>query len=234
MTRTPRRHRAVGILTALLLAVSAGLWMAAPAQAATSIEVSKTTGVNPKGDKLHVTGAGFKTDIQVFVAFCDPSKPAGGACDMGNFGMVDIKPDGTFETDLKVVAEFGNTDCMKVGCAVMTSRVGQGADRTQEAYAPVMFKGQTVEAQVPDAPVASPSGPTSETPSATATDPTTPDATGTPGEVVNPEATASDVAATSADSGSGVSPVVWIVIAVAVVLAIGGGAAAARKRGSRS
>ena len=83
-------------------------------------------------------------------------------------GPVDVKPDGTWSASLKVVAKFGTVDCFKTACAIQTSRVGQGADRTQEAYAAISFTGQTVPAWVPSAtPAASETATAPASPSAT-------------------------------------------------------------------
>lgn len=225
MTGATGRGRAARLLIAIVLAISAGTWLAAPAFAAVSITVNKTEGLNPKGETVKVEGAGFKPGIQLYLVTCNPAIPSGGACDLANFpGPVDVKPDGTWSASLKVVAKFGTVDCFKTACAIQTSRVGQGADRTQEAYAAISFTGQTVPAWVPSAtPAASetataPASP-SATPSDTAAAPATPDAT--------------DVASTTT-SDSGTSPAVWIVVAVVVVALVGGGIAYSRRNAANS
>ena len=127
MTGATGRGRAARLLIAIVLAISAGTWLAAPAFAAVSITVNKTEGLNPKGETVKVEGAGFKPGIQLYLVTCNPAIPSGGACDLANFpGPVDVKPDGTWSASLKVVAKFGTVDCFKTACAIQTSRVGRG------------------------------------------------------------------------------------------------------------
>lgn len=221
MTTTHRR-RGVRLLLAAVLAVAAGLWAAIPAFAAASITVDKTEGLNPKGDQVTVSGSGFKPGIQLYLVTCDPAIPNGGACDLASFSMVDVGADGSWTSKLKVLAKFGTTDCLKVGCAIQTSRVGEGADRTQETLVPIGFKGQT-------APMASPTAtPASE--SASPTEPASPSATAEPTAPATP--TTTDAASDATASSSGVSPVVWIVVAVVVIAALAGGLVAMSRRSS--
>ncbi|MGR6999660.1 neocarzinostatin apoprotein domain-containing protein [Yinghuangia aomiensis] len=93
------------------------------------------------GENVTVTGKGFAPGIQVFVAVCDPAQPAGKACDMANYKMATVDAGGGFVADVKLVAKFGQTDCTATPCAVQTSRMGNGKDRTQEALAAIGFTG---------------------------------------------------------------------------------------------
>lgn len=212
MTRTTRRG--AQLLAAAAIAVVAALATALPAAAAASITVDPTEGLNPKGSTLSVTGSGFKPGIQLYLVTCNPAVPSGGACDLANFSLVDVGADGSWTSKLKAAAKFGTTDCLKVGCAVQTSRVGQGADRTQETAVGIGFTGQTAPIFTPTAPPASPSVTASET--ATATPSATDTATSSP----EPSDTAANNASDTSSS-SGVSPVVWIVIAIVAILAVG-------------
>lgn len=213
MTRTTRRG--AQLLAAAAIAVVAALATALPAAAAASITVDPTEGLNPKGSTLSVTGSGFKPGIQLYLVTCNPAVPSGGACDLANFSLVDVGADGSWTSKLKAAAKFGTTDCLKVGCAVQTSRVGQGADRTQETAVGIGFTGQTAPIFTPTAaPPTSPSVTASET--ATATPSATDTATSSP----EPSDTAANNASDTSSS-SGVSPVVWIVIAIVAILAVG-------------
>ena len=84
MTGATGRGRAARLLIAIVLAISAGTWLAAPAFAAVSITVNKTEGLNPKGETVKVEGAGFKPGIQLYLVTCNPAIPSGGACDLAN------------------------------------------------------------------------------------------------------------------------------------------------------
>lgn len=219
MTGVTGRRRAWQLVVALLLAMTAALWAAGPAAAAVAITVSKTTALNPAGEKVVVKGAGFKPGIQLYLVTCNPAVPNGGACDLANFSMVTVKADGSWTTNLKVAASFGTVNCLHTACAIQTSRVGNGADTSQEALQAIVFTGQTVPAY--DGPVVVTASPT---PSASATPPAT-----TPAST--PVASESPVAAATSSS-SGVSPVIWVVIAVVIIALVGGGIAYARRKSS--
>jgi hypothetical protein len=210
------------LLLALLALFGLGLLSAAPAMAAVSMTVSQTTDLNPKGTKVSVQGQGFTPGIQLYVVTCNPAIPNGGACDLANFSQVDVAADGSWSADVKVVATFGSVDCLKVGCAIQTSRVGKGADRTQEAIVPIMFTGQTAPmASAPPAASASPSESSSASATVEPTDPASP--------VATPAVT--NVASDSTDSG-GSSAALWIVIVVVIVVLAGGGIWYARRDSS--
>lgn len=222
MTGATGRRRTWRLAVATVLAVVAALWAAGPAFAAVAITVSKTTGLNPAGEKVVVKGAGFKPGIQLYLVTCNPAIPNGGACDLANFSMVTVKSDGSWTSDLKVAAKFGTVNCINTACAIQTSRVGAGADTSQEALQAITFTGQTVPAY--NGPVVVTASPTPST-----SDSATPSA---PAASI-PASTQSPVAA-GASSSSGVSPVLWVVIAVVIVALVGGGIAYARRKGSAS
>lgn len=131
------RRAAAGLVTTLLVTVGIVV-LAAPAGAA-SLSGSRTAGLDPAGETIGVSGSGYVPGIQVYVALCNPAVGSGGACDMVNFRQVPVDGAGNFSTALRVVPQFGATDCTVVGCAVQTSRVGMGADRSQEATLAVGF-----------------------------------------------------------------------------------------------
>lgn len=147
-----RRGTAAGAL-ALLTALLAWLVVAAsPARAdGPTLTVSKTTGLNPDGELVTVTGQGFVPNISLFVTVCDPAKPAGAACDGLNYKLAPVDAAGNFTVQVKAAAKFGNTDCLVTPCAFQTSRVGMGKDRTQETTVAINFTGG-VPASLPTKP----------------------------------------------------------------------------------
>lgn len=127
----------VGVIGAVVLS-----WVAtAPAFADSAIQVSQVENLDPQGTEVTITGTGYQPNVGLFVVLCDPAIANGGSCDMANFKQVTTSADGTFEQKLTVMAKFGQTSCMKTPCAIQTSKVGDGADRTQEYTVPVSFKG---------------------------------------------------------------------------------------------
>jgi hypothetical protein len=219
MTRAIGRRGAGRLIIACVLAVAAALWAAGPAFAAVSITVSKTTGLNPAGEKVVVKGVGFRPGIQLYLVTCNPAIPNGGACDLANFSLVNVKPDGSWVSTLKVAARFGTVNCLTTACAIQTSRVGNGADTSQEALAALTFTGQTVPPYSgPVVVTASPSA----SPAASVS-PSAPDSSA-------PSANSSGIAAPATSSSSGTSPVIWIVIAVVVVALVGGAVAYSRRK----
>ncbi|MDI2125272.1 neocarzinostatin apoprotein domain-containing protein [Yinghuangia seranimata] len=240
-TVSTRRSRAAGILAApfLTLALLAA-WLvvaATPAHADTaSITVSKATDLNPAGETLTVSGKGFIPGVQLFVVVCDPAQPAGKACDMANFKMASVDAGGGFVAEIKAAAKFGGTDCTAIPCAVQTSRVGNGKDRTQEALAAIGFTGG-VAPSLPAKPQENAGGPGSMPPAPGGTPPTAaPSAGGDLGpgaESVPPQPGASlpDRSASKDDSSDSSHTGVIVTIFVVVgVLVIGAGAYAFAKR----
>ena len=141
---------------AVVTAAFVGL-LAGPA-AAGGMSVSQTGNLDPAGQTVSVSGSGFQPSIQLYVALCNPAVPSGGACDFGNFRVADVDGAGSFSTSLRVVAAFGATDCHQVTCAIQTSKVGDGADRSQESSVGLSF------AAAPPPPTAPP--PTASPPTA--------------------------------------------------------------------
>jgi hypothetical protein len=198
---------------------------AGPAHADTAtLTVSKSAGLNPDGENVTVTGKGFLPGISVFVAVCDPARPAGQACDMANYKMAIVDAGGGFVADVKLAAKFGTTDCLVTPCAVQTSRVGMGKDRTQEAIAPIGFAGG-VPPSMPTRPQENAGAPGATAPGAPAG---SPPAAGSPaGQSSAPSApsSASSPATDSAssdsdDDGSNTAVLIGVPVAVVVVGAI--------------
>lgn len=240
-THRTRRRRAA-TLPVLLLGLLLGIPVALFAGAGTahavnvSLTASKTSGLDPAGEVITVTGAGFKPGIKLFLTVCDPAQPAGRACDVVNFKLVDTDASGGFVADYKPTAKFGVTDCLVTPCALQTSWVGNGKDRSQEGTTALGFTGG-VAPTLPARPQenAGPPGATGTpgTPAAPGTDsgaagaPSSgPAPTGIDGAMPNVPQTASPDGASAADKkDDDTDSSVWIVVGVvaAVVIVVGAG-----------
>lgn len=223
------RRGAAGIYAFLSFAVAclvAALVLGAtPAHAeGAALTVSKSTGLDPAGETVTVTGKGFAPGIQVFVAVCDPAQPAGKACDMANYKMATVDQGGGFVADVKLVAKFGQTDCTATPCAVQTSRMGNGKDRTQEALAAIGFTGG-VAPTLPAKPQENAGGPGASAPAAGAPAPSAPAAASPSGAAAAPAASSDD------DSDSNTGLIIGVVAGV-VVVAGGVGVFFFRRRGA--
>ncbi|AXG82219.1 immunoglobulin domain-containing family protein [Streptomyces paludis] len=170
------RRRSASLLTAgalVLASVTAG----SVAQAAGSprtglgedgqkLTVSASTGLDPAGETIRVTGEGYDTTKGIYVAFCKdngdgriPSPCLGGA-DMtsgtGSSKWIVPKGDtyegemataygdgGTFDISIGVALKGDGLDCTQVTCSVVT-RVDHRAsgDRSQDVRIPLAFAGQ--------------------------------------------------------------------------------------------
>lgn len=137
------RSRGVGrALLVPLAAVAFLLLCSSPASAdGASLTVDPSTDLDPAGSSVTVSGTGYEPNVGLFVVACDPAVPKGGACDMANFEQAQTDAEGAFEVTLKVVPSFGQTDCTKTPCGIQTSKVGEGANRTQERTVPIGFAG---------------------------------------------------------------------------------------------
>ncbi|MCX5332716.1 LPXTG cell wall anchor domain-containing protein [Streptomyces sp. NBC_00140] len=148
---------------------------AAAAGAATGPEgqkltVSKSSGLDPAGETVTVSGTGYNTEKGIYVAFCVDNgagktpTPCVGGVDMSgesgasvwvssnppSYGEGLAKPykgsghNGSFSVQLKVRAKDANTDCTKSGvtCAVITRNDHtRGGDQSQTVRIPVTFGG---------------------------------------------------------------------------------------------
>lgn len=137
------RSRGVGRAILVLLAgvVCLAMWSSPASADGASLQVDQSTDLDPAGGSVSVSGSGYEPGIGLFVVVCDPAVPKGGACDMANFQQAKTDTGGSFEVELKVLPTFGQTDCTKTPCAIQTSKVGDGANRTQERTVPIGFTG---------------------------------------------------------------------------------------------
>lgn len=232
MTRQGTRRRGgTGLLAALTLLLSgflvAGLGAGSAHADSVSMTVSKTTGLNPDGEKVTVAGKGFIPGINLFLTVCDPAKPAGQACDGANYKMVPVDAAGGFVAEITAVAKFGSTDCLVTPCAFQTSRVGMGKDRTQEAVVPIGFTGG-VPPTLPTRPQENAGPPGAGAPGAASSAPAS-----TPAPApASPGAAASDKSDESDDDSS--AGLIIGVVAGAVVVVGAGAFFFLRRRGTAS
>ncbi|MDX3640304.1 neocarzinostatin apoprotein domain-containing protein [Streptomyces sp. MB09-02B] len=134
------------------------------------LTVSKSSGLDPDGETVTVSGTGYNTEKGIYVAFCVDNgagktpTPCIGGVDMSgdsgasvwvssnppSYGEGLAKPykgsghKGTFSVSLKVRAKDANTDCAKSGvtCSVITRNDHtRGGDQSQTARIPVTFTG---------------------------------------------------------------------------------------------
>jgi cell division septation protein DedD len=153
------------IVAVLVTATAALLATATPATAAPNITVSKSTGLDPAGDTITVSGSGFDVTKGIYVAVCVDNGPGqvptpclGGADTGGGNGgskwissnppsygqglATPYGPGGTFTVTLSVVAvdPVTGTDCTRVQCAAVTrADHTRTSDRSQDARVPLAF-----------------------------------------------------------------------------------------------
>ncbi|MFJ3547622.1 hypothetical protein [Streptomyces sp. NPDC090114] len=160
--------------------------VASPAVAASSatgpegqrLTVSKSSGLDPAGETVTVSGTGYNTEKGVYVAFCvdngagrTPTPCVGGVDMSGESGAsqwVSSHPpsygeglaepyrgkghDGSFSVRIKVRAKDANTDCTASGvkCAVITRNDHtRGGDQSQTVRIPVTFQGSGPSTSAP-------------------------------------------------------------------------------------
>ncbi len=158
-SRFGRQRSAASACVGAAIALAVVCLLEGPA-AAGGLSVGQTGNLDPAGQTVSVSGSGFQPSIQLYVALCNPAVPSGGACDFGNFRVADVNGEGSFSTSLRVVAAFGTTDCHQVTCAIQTSKVGDGADRSQESSVPLSFAAAPPPPTAPP-PTAPPTAPPS-------------------------------------------------------------------------
>ncbi|MFK0121504.1 hypothetical protein [Streptomyces sp. NPDC090994] len=189
-------------IAAMALALSAAPASAAGASATgpegQKLTVSKTSGLDPAGETVTVSGTGYNTEKGIYVAFCvdngagkTPTPCVGGVDMSGESGAsVWVSSDppsygeglaepyggsghkGTFSVRLKVRAKDANTDCAKSGvtCAVITRNDHtRGGDQSQTVRVPVTFGSGSDGGGTPGNGTSATPGSTASTPGATAT-----------------------------------------------------------------
>lgn len=173
--RRPGRRLAAAAVAALLLAaVPTGAAVSADASTPKSatgpqgqkLTVSATTGLDPAGEKIRVTGEGYGLTSGIYVALCKdnganrvPSPCLGGA-DMSGGSKnsqwivppgdpyegelaLPFGPGGTFDVEIEIRSKGDGLDCADVPCSVVTRADHRASgDRTQDVRVPVTFAGQ--------------------------------------------------------------------------------------------
>ncbi|MCW2529140.1 MAG: putative rane protein [Pseudonocardiales bacterium] len=167
------------------------------------VSVTPTNGLDPDGDSVTVTGAGFATTgpgIYVGIAsiskFSPTSMDAFGPTKWVHLGATPapgqdvLNPDGSFSTTLDIDATFGSgasaTDCMTEACAIFTFAAHGSTDRSQDTTTPLAFEGAVISTPTPTTTAPAP-GPTAGAALGTLTPGSTQTVTGTgftPGEIV--------------------------------------------------
>lgn len=137
---------------------------ASPAAAAGSVTLSKSTGLNPAGETITVSGSGFDSSGTrgIYLLFCKqtPSRPSGGECSgaqnwishPGTPAPVKWSGNGTFTATIDVVGAWEGVNCYQVVCGVVTRNDhSDGHLFDQDSFTPVSFAVEetttTTEAQ---------------------------------------------------------------------------------------
>ncbi|TDC61700.1 hypothetical protein E1200_28440 [Actinomadura sp. GC306] len=149
---------------AAVAATALGLLLAAPQPAfAASVRVSPTTGLDPGGQTISVSGSGFdaarNNKFGVYVVF-GPRRAdwatnsnsflaakwvhPGGAG--GGSGQAPMSASGGFSVSLQVKAKYTDgdgrkVDCLKTRCYVITMAAHGVPDRSQDTFTPITFRG---------------------------------------------------------------------------------------------
>ncbi len=172
--RPIRRAGTAAVAALLLTAIPTGAAVSADAgtpKTATGpqgqkLTVSATTGLDPDGQKVRVTGEGYGLTTGVYVALCKdngdnrvPSPCLGGA-DMSGGSKTSqwivppgdpyagdlaqaFGPGGAFDVEIEITKEGDGLDCAEVSCSVVTRADHRAAgNRTQDVRMPVAFAGQ--------------------------------------------------------------------------------------------
>lgn len=156
-------RRVTGAIAAIAAIAAAGLGLVAvagPAHAA-SLRVSETSGLDPAGQSVTVTGSGFDPDrnsgFGVYVVFgprrADFHRNANAFASAvwvhkgGSGGsQAKMSASGAFTVTLTVKARYTDgdgrsVDCLSTRCYVMAMAAHGVADRGQDAFVPISFRG---------------------------------------------------------------------------------------------
>jgi hypothetical protein len=192
-----------------------------PAPVTPSLEVSATTGLDPAGATVTVTGSGYDVNRGIYVAFCVVPPPGGMPTPCG--GGIDLEgatgasqwissappdygldlaqiygPDGSFQVQLGVSAVLSQTiDCRMVQCAVVTrADHTRLTDRSLDVIVPVFFDAVS---PAPEPTITAPLVPAAPVPAA----PVVPAAPADASNGSAPDSTADSAPDSSIDSAAG-------------------------------
>jgi hypothetical protein len=125
--------------------------------------VSRTSGLDPAGTRVTVTGRGFDPTKGIYVALCvKPAKgqaptPCGGGADTtgsssasawissnpppyGRDLAIPYGSGGSFRVTLDISAAIGSIDCRSTPCVIATrADHTRSSDRSQDVFVPVSF-----------------------------------------------------------------------------------------------
>ena len=257
--------RSLAALTALAVGPALGLSVASPALAA-SLRVTPSSGLPASGATVSVSGSGFDSagnnGVGIYVVF-GPKRAnfhqdanafatakwvhKGGAS--GGAGQALLSDSGSFSVTLQVKAQYtdGNgveVDCLKTPCYILTMAAHGVADRSQDTFTRVTFKGAAADAGTgpkqaePSAtlssrPSSSPAAATgTKTPGATTTAPSRAPAGDDPS--ATPVAAEEEtVAKTVSSSDAAPSWPFWTALAAVAALGLAGRAFTRRRRARR-
>ncbi|GAB06564.1 hypothetical protein GII30_08005 [Gordonia amarae] len=114
-----------------------------------AVSLSKTTGLNPNGDEITVSGTGFSGDgAGVYVGIAQDDQFSTTDASVYGPGTVFVRSSqisgGSWSTRLKVSATFASADCQKRTCSVYTLAAHGSSDRSQDTRTPVSFTSARV------------------------------------------------------------------------------------------
>jgi MYXO-CTERM domain-containing protein len=114
---------------------------AAPAAAA-ALRVSPASNLDPNGAFVVVSGTGYVPNAQLFVMQCRAASAEDHTCNSVGLRKVTTDGSGSFTANaMKVVANFGATDCLRTPCGIKTSAVADHADdRSMDRTATISFR----------------------------------------------------------------------------------------------
>jgi hypothetical protein len=203
---TPRAVRGLLVVAALFVVTALGATRAeaapvAPA-ASPALRVSPASNLDPSGAFVVVSGTGYVPNAQLFVMQCRAASAEDHTCNSVGLRKVTTDASGSFTANaMKVVANFGATDCLRIPCGIKTSAVADHADdRSMDRTAAISFRApaapSTTAPPATVAPTAVPqtTAPTTAPPAVTSTTALDPRATTT---TTDPEAT------TTTETGGG-------------------------------
>lgn len=174
---------ALGLLAAVAVVSPAGAAQVSDGQR--TLQASRTEALDPAGERITVTGAGFDVNKGIYVAFCAipppgmaPSPCGGGEDRAGSTGAsawissnpppyavglpTPYGPGGSFTVELSIQPIIdATTDCRRVRCAIVTRNDHtRSSDRSQDLFLPVTFRAESAPS-LPGTPPAGPATPTS-------------------------------------------------------------------------
>ena len=147
------------------------------------LNVSQASDLDPAGQRISVSGAGFDTAKPLYVAFCllPPVNQKPTPCGGGNPtqtgdasasirvsaegqtgpGELGFQPDGSFEGTLDIGPMINEIDCRQARCAVVTRfDHARGEDRSADLFVPVTFGAPRTATTATTQPGAAPTVPT--------------------------------------------------------------------------